>query len=699
MVKVLSICLALVFLVLFLSPAESSRISEVKTYGNFETAGVDIKVDSMDFDEAATVEYKKQSEPSYLRGHDFVRYDGNHMATSLFGLDLATAYDIRITLYDPDSVTGTNPVYTTLTTKPEYVLPPPVRTIQVANQTELDQAAGQAQPGDRIVLAPGTYANGIHISNRSGIEAQPIVFTSRDSTRPVLNGDASAGIELYRANYFAFDNLEVHNENGDGVRIRGCHHIVVKGCYIHDSQPGDYTSNLFIMHSEEGSPPYSGSHLILENVIGDVVHDSVDENQGPGPSNVPVPGQSYFGIRMDYQPGAFTTIRGNTIYGTVDGIHPTGDEGASPVLGPDDPDVLLAWRDQNLDLYDNVIYDCKDDAIECDGHTANGRVFRNRLGKCENAISVAPFYPGPLFLFRNYVHGFHQGCLKQNTGVPGLFRKVLFYHNTVMEKARSSPQHCGSEYCLYRGEPAIQQDFAYTNNIFYGRGRVYNGDNYTSGNYHRNDRFDYDLMYSTRQTDPTYAYKWVCTYGDPLNNTRYTDLPSFRTTVGHEVHGRWGDPLLDTTRLPGYPPNSKLLNLRIQTNSPAIDGGILLPGLNNRYIGAAPDMGAYEWYPVGTEKGEDSGAPQDPSFRVRAYPNPSRGKVAFSYWLSRPGPVVMEVFNVAGQRVRRFELGRQAAGHHELEWDGFGPGPGPGVYFCLWTAGERRVAKKVVIVD
>ena len=55
--KGLSIWIVPVFLVLFSAPAEPSRITEVKTYGNFETAGVDIKVDSMDFDETAILEY------------------------------------------------------------------------------------------------------------------------------------------------------------------------------------------------------------------------------------------------------------------------------------------------------------------------------------------------------------------------------------------------------------------------------------------------------------------------------------------------------------------------------------------------------------------------------------------------------------------------------------------------------------------
>jgi hypothetical protein len=582
----------------------ASSITAVQTYGSFETAGITIRVDGMDFDETAMVEYKRSADPDYQNGHDFVRYDGNHMATSLFRLESNTTYDVRVTLIDPDGVTGANPVVTSVSTRPDYSLPAPLRVVTVSTQTELNTAAAAAQPGDEIRMAAGTYPDGIAVSGRTGSEGHPIVVTSQTGTRPLLQGDADGGVTIEHSAYWVLDNLEVHNEDGDGIRFRGCHSMVIRRCYVHDSRPGDYTNNVFICHGEESDPPYAGNYLIEHNVISDEVHDTVDENQGPGESNINVAGQSYFGIHLDYQPGGFTTIRGNTIYGTVDGIHPTGDEGQSPVMGPDDPDVLDSWHDQNLDLYDNVIYDCKDDAIECDGHMVNGRIFRNRLGKCENAISTAPFYPGPLFVVRNFIHGFHQGCFKQNTGVDGVTRKVHFYHNTVREKPRASPQHCGSEYCLYRGEPSYQQGFVYLNNIFFGRGRVYNGDLYGSGQYHRYDTFDYNLIYSTRQTDTTYACKWVCQYGDPLNNTKYVDLPSFRASVGQELHGLWGDPRLDTTLLSGYPAVSKLLDLRILAGSPAIDHGLPIPGINDGFLGTAPDIGAVEYdsaiYPPST---------------------------------------------------------------------------------------------------
>ena len=67
--------------------------------------------------------------------------------------------------------------------------------------------------------------------------------------------------------------------------------------------------------------PGVGGHLIMNNVLGDDDHEPITENQGPGSysyhANVR---QTYFGIKQDDNPGAFTTSVGNIIYGVVDGI-------------------------------------------------------------------------------------------------------------------------------------------------------------------------------------------------------------------------------------------------------------------------------------------------------------------------------------------------------------------------------------------
>ena len=49
---------------------------------------------------------------------------------------------------------------------------------------------------------------------------------------------------------------------------------------------------------------------------------------------------------------------------------------------------------------------------------------------------------------------------------------------------------------------------------------------------------------------------------------------------------------------------------------------------------------------------------------------PGAPPVRLTFISREAGDVKAEVFNVAGRRLRVFELGRVAAGTHPLEWDG-----------------------------
>ncbi len=674
----------------------SSNISEVKTYGNFETAGIIIKVDGMNFNESAQIEYKKAGTGLFKPGHDFVRYDGNHLATSLFKLELNTTYDLRITLNDPDGVTGTNPMTIKVTTKPEFSIPVPLRIVNVSNQTELDEAITNLQAGDEIRLAAGTYVNGIHVFNISGTIFNPIVFTSQNITKPIIQGNTDNGIGIEAGAYFIFNNLEVHNESGAGVFFRGCHDMVITNCYIHDNQPGDYTANISIQHGEEGTPPLAGNFLIMNNVISDEIHDPVEENQGPGEPNTNVPGQSYFGIDCRYTPGPFITIRNNLIYGVVDGIHPCADEGGSPVMGPDELDVLNSWVDRELDIYNNVIYDCKDDDIELDGHMVNGRVFDNRLGKCENTISVAPIYPGPVFVVRNYMSGFHQGCIKQNTGVEGISRGVIFYHNTAMEKPRTIPAHCGSENCLYRGEPALQQNFVYKNNIFYARGRVYNGDMY-SGGYHRYDTLDYNINYSTKEAESAnpYIYKWVSYDLDPLNNSRYETMDGFRIATGQEQHGVWGDPKLNTSLYGNFPSGMYLYTMTIDSSSVGIDRGVLINGINNDFLGSAPDIGAYETSITGKDENIDTR--KTPIKAVHTCPNPFSDAVLINVVVEAGIELKVDIQDLLGNNIKTLFEGKSTSNEMKFNWNCGEQRISSGIYLLRIVAGNENRIEKLVL--
>ena len=688
---------AILLVLLYSSDLYSSNISEVKTYGSFETAGIIIKIDGMNFNETATVEYKKSGMDDYKRGHDFVRYDGNHMATSLFKLDLNSTYDLRITLIDPDGVTGINPYLSNVTTKPEFSIPTPLRVVNVSNQTQLDDAVYDLQPGDEVRLSAGTYSTGVHISSKSGTQANPIVFTSQGNTKAIIQGNSDGGIQIEHGAYFIINKLEVHNESGAGIFFRGCHNMAITNCYIHDNQPGDYTANIEIQHGEEANPPLKGNFLIVNNVISDETHDVVDENQGPLATNINEPGQSYFGIDCRYNPGPFITIRNNVIHGVVDGIHPCADEGDPPVMGPDDLDVLNAWVDRELDIYDNIIYDCKDDDIELDGHMVNGRVFDNRLGKCENTISVAPFYAGPVFILRNYMSGFHQGCLKQNTGVEGITRNVLFYHNTAWEKPRTNPPHCGSEYCLYRGEPAKQQNFIYKNNIFYARGRVYNGDMYTPGDFHKDDVFDYNLDYSTREAESAnpYMYKWVSFEGDALNNSRYESLDAFKTATGQEPNGIWGDPKLSSNAFGNYPTSTYLFSLTTSEGSYGIDRGVFINGINEDFQGNGPDLGAFESELIGSN--DDYSLINKPLITVKTSPNPFNDEILINILFNEITFSKIEIIDVLGYKISTLFEGIPITKDVNLHWISSQNRVPSGIYILKITSGNEIRTEKLVL--
>ena len=360
---------------------------------------------------------------------------------------------------------------------------------------------------------------------------------------------------------------------------------------MHDSigGPDTYHGNIHIHHSDEGTMPGVGGHLIMNNVLSDEDHEPITENQGPGSSNTANARQTYFGIKQDDNPGAFTTMRGNIIYGVVDGIAPSGDENSDPVMESDDPDLLLTYPNQNMDIYDNIIYNVKDDGIEMDGLAVNSRVFRNQIGKSENAISTAPVYPGPIFFVENAAYGAHQGNTKLNTGVRGETRNLYFYNNTFVQKPGTETG------VIYRGEPTKTNNVVYKNNIFLAETRVINSDNYNYGMniWHLNHVFDYNLGFS-KLTEGT-VYKWSSIQTDPLNNARFDTLEEFRAATGQEEHGIWGDPLLNLTPLSGYPENALLMDLTIASDSPAIGAGAIIPGITNHYKGDAPDIGAFQF--------------------------------------------------------------------------------------------------------
>ena len=100
-------------------------------------------------------------------------------------------------------------------------------------------------------------------------------------------------------------------------------------------------------------------------------------------------------------------------------------------------------------------------------------------------------------------------------------------------------------------------------------------------------------------------------------------------------------------------------------------------------------------YPNGVEGQPGPGLPK--AFALQpCYPNPSSGRVSFGYQLPKTSNVSLTIYNIAGQAVKRFDLGTKPAGRHTIDWNG--TQAAAGVYFYRLQAGDFSSTKKLMIV-
>ena len=92
----------------------------------------------------------------------------------------------------------------------------------------------------------------------------------------------------------------------------------------------------------------------------------------------------------------------------------------------------------------------------------------------------------------------------------------------------------------------------------------------------------------------------------------------------------------------------------------------------------------------------DEPTPLPAEMNLSAYPNPFNAQTTISYSLSWPGPVILDIFNITGQKVAGLVSGDLQAGEHNVTWDT--GGLSSGVYLARLAAmGESETVKMVVL--
>ena len=161
-------------------------------YGTYHAAGVTATVaGDADGDATAALEWRRVGEPAFRAGHPLARIAPAAFVGSLFFLDPGATWEVRVTLSDPDGVTGAPTATTTVATRSPLLAQPTLRTLYVAPPplgddgnpgtdpgaplATVQAAADLAQAGDLISIAPGIYREEVTVPT-SGSAAQPIVF-------------------------------------------------------------------------------------------------------------------------------------------------------------------------------------------------------------------------------------------------------------------------------------------------------------------------------------------------------------------------------------------------------------------------------------------------------------------------------------------------------------------------------------------
>lgn len=202
-----------------------------------------------------------------------------------------------------------------------------LRTVYCDTVDEIHDALKNAEAGDKIVIAPGTYVGeasssasgnsyGYFYTNKSGTANNPIWIVSEDpSDKALLKGTDTSndcviyfkgdhividsidfaygkkGIMFDESDYAVINNCEVYDIGEEGIHVRdGSDYAIVQNCYVHDTGlvntkygEGIYVGSDYTKWSDLG-----GSYIkecdyteILNNVLGpNVTAEHIDIKEG-----------------------------------------------------------------------------------------------------------------------------------------------------------------------------------------------------------------------------------------------------------------------------------------------------------------------------------------------------------------------------------------------------------------------------------
>lgn len=356
----------------------------------------------------AVAEVRYKTSGSYVRGYDMLRVTSGQFAGSIVDLNPGVSYDIQIQIIDPDGGSQTLDL-SGQTRRLPLNNPGNPNVINVSNQSQLNSAVSNAQPGDVILIQNGTYSGPLILS-QAGTETNPII----------VRGESQSGVII---------QLPEVNRSGtycDGasvLEVRASHNyvenITFKGEMWGARLGGSGSYEDIVVRSSS----FTGNHCGINASGGTGQHFYICDNVLEGKFTNADTGRDTWGVEGILITGLGHTMCHNTLSGYGDTI-----------------DIPNYGDNRSMDIFGNDILWGGDDALELDGGERNIRAYRNRISNSGTGISVQPGGGGPFYIFRNIIYNsgleyLEGGQLEEvflpfkiKNGASGLY----LFHNTTL---------------------------------------------------------------------------------------------------------------------------------------------------------------------------------------------------------------------------------------------------------------------------
>lgn len=604
--------------------AGAVTFTRIDLVANIETIG--IIVSGTDLPGTATLMYQQDGSPDWRVAHPMLLSSNTRLVGSLFDLLPATRYNIKV-------MDGVNEISGSATTQPEDPQFSPTQTLYVDAAAaaggdgskdrpfkNIQEGVDHAAPGTQVLVADGVYRESVSFP-ASGTEGKWIQVKAAGSGA-ILDGSQTLSGDIWKVykkgkiwytgapyakylardgqRFYLYDNLKGitgargHDNtaisegwymkpnssrlyvrslddpsrhtwqiprynhafdvdaqdwiwiegfemryygvtDGCGVCAKNASHLVVRNNKIHNMQLGVYVN-------WTGGDQQGNDTRIEFNQIS-------DPTDGVWPWNA-VKGSTMEGTAIVLRGHIGAIVRGNEVHHFFNGIY-TGSSASSAI-----ENYAVA---QDADIYDNRIHHISDDALEPEGACVNHRFRGNVIDAVFVGVSLAPVTQGPVWVLRSQITNFTSTSFKWDLYSDGI---ALIYHNTVWTGVKD----LNAMSIIRPVHNAILR-----NNIFQGGGYAF--ENPVTGSAGHN--WDYDNWYTTRANDPHFKWEKI-----PYNTIGELCAATALECNGHEF-------------APGFiAPLSGIFGLG--SSSPNVDRGVLLPGINENFLGDAPDLGAYE---------------------------------------------------------------------------------------------------------